>query len=92
MHQLALTSLLMAALYLYAQTARGLEYQWGDLEPNQRPVDARGDFSAHLFDDGNLNYDKGGIYTALVKVNADFNKSQPEYAVPAGHGTAHQGH
>ena len=45
---------------------------FGDQGPNQRLVDAKGSFSGHLFDNGNLNYDKGDIYTALVKVNSDW--------------------
>lgn len=44
----------------------------GDLGPNQRLVDARGDFSAHLFDDGNMNYDKGDVFTGLVKINSEW--------------------
>ncbi len=45
---------------------------FGDPEPNQRLVDAKGSFSGHLFDNGNLNYDKGELYTALVKINSDW--------------------
>lgn len=45
----------------------------GDTAPNQRLVDARGSFSSHLYDDGNLNYDKGDLYTALAKVNSDWS-------------------
>ncbi len=45
---------------------------FGDPAPNQRLVDAKGSFSGHLFDNGNLNYDKGELYTALVKMNSDW--------------------
>lgn len=47
----------------------------GDTAANQRLVDARGSFSSHLYDDGNLNYDKGDLYTALAKVNSDWSAS-----------------
>ena len=45
----------------------------GDPAPNQRLVNAKGDFSQHLFDDGNLNYDKGDLFTGLVKLNTDWS-------------------
>lgn len=45
----------------------------GDPEPNQRLIDARGDYSAHVFDDGNLNYDKGDAIAALAKLKANLN-------------------
>ncbi|NKF23537.1 DUF1302 domain-containing protein [Solimonas marina] len=41
----------------------------GDPAPNQRLIDARGDYAAHAFDDGDLNYDRGDLYSALVKID-----------------------
>jgi hypothetical protein len=38
--------------------------------PNQRLLDARGGFAMHEADDGNLNYDKGDLFSALVKLNS----------------------
>lgn len=41
----------------------------GDAEPNQRLKDAKGGFSAHAFDDGNMNYDRGDVFAAIAKIN-----------------------
>ncbi len=56
---------------------------FGDTGPNQRLVDAEGSFSGHLFDNGNLNYDKGDLYTALVKVNSDWGVNWKDWLFKA---------
>ena len=43
----------------------------GDPEPNQRLVDAPGAFTGTLQDDGNLNYSKGDLVTALASLTTD---------------------
>ncbi|MGQ0503292.1 MAG: DUF1302 domain-containing protein [Panacagrimonas sp.] len=42
---------------------------FGNPEPNQRFVSARGGYFAALMDDGNLNYDNGDLVSALAKIN-----------------------
>ena len=43
----------------------------GDPAPNQRLVDAPGAFTATIYDDGNLNYDKGDVVAATTYVTPE---------------------
>jgi len=43
----------------------------GDPEPNQRLVDADGAYIGHAFDDGNLNYDRYEMTSAVARLKAD---------------------
>jgi hypothetical protein len=52
----------------------------GDPAPNQRLVNSEGGYFLHATDDGNMNYDKGDLYTALVKLNADLTVDWGEWA------------
>ncbi|MGB1580582.1 MAG: DUF1302 domain-containing protein [Nevskiales bacterium] len=56
----------------------------GDPAPNQRLVDAPGAFLGHNGDDGNLNYDKGDIYTAVVKFNTEMTVGWRDWVFKAG--------
>ncbi len=53
----------------------------GDPEPNQRLVDAPGGFFADKQDDGNMNYDRGDLYSALAKVTSDLSLSWNDYTL-----------
>ena len=56
----------------------------GDPEPNRRLVEAKGGYTAHLIDNGNLNYDKGDLYTALAKVTSDWSINYNDWFFKAG--------
>ncbi|HUP90807.1 MAG TPA: DUF1302 family protein [Solimonas sp.] len=51
----------------------------GDPRPNQRIVDAGGAYSGVNSDDGDLNYDKGDIVAATIKVTPDFTLHWGEF-------------
>lgn len=53
----------------------------GDPEPNQRLVDAEGAFIGHAFDDGNLNYAKHDITSAVARFAGEFNATWQDYFV-----------
>ncbi|WP_420464995.1 DUF1302 domain-containing protein [Panacagrimonas sp.] len=54
---------------------------FGNPEPNQRLVDARGGYFAALMDDGNLNYDNGDLVSALFKINTQLSASWEDWVV-----------
>lgn len=55
-----------------------------DPAPNQRLIDARGDYSAHEFDDGNLNYDQGDLFSGLVKLNTNLTAQWNDLTAKVG--------
>jgi hypothetical protein len=55
----------------------------GDPGPNQRLVDAKGAFLGHVYDDGNLNYDKHDITSAATKLNSELAVTWNNWALKA---------
>lgn len=53
----------------------------GDPEPNLRLVNARGGFFAALTDDGNLNYDRGDLVSAVIKLNTQLNVTWKDFVL-----------
>lgn len=56
----------------------------GNPAPNQRLIDARGGFAAHAFDNGNLNYDAGDLYTAVAKLNTTLQARRDDWTLKVG--------
>ncbi|MGQ0698511.1 MAG: DUF1302 domain-containing protein [Panacagrimonas sp.] len=54
---------------------------FGNPEPNQRLVDARGGYFAALMDDGNLNFDNGDLVSALVKLNTQLGVTRGDWTL-----------
>lgn len=54
-----------------------------DPGPNQRLVDAPGAFSAHNSDDGNMNYDKGDMVSAIAKLTTNLGISWRDFNLKA---------
>jgi hypothetical protein len=53
----------------------------GDPEPNQRLVDAKGGYFQALMDDGNMNFDKGDLVSAIVKLNTQLNVTWEDWVL-----------
>ncbi|HKY90792.1 MAG TPA: DUF1302 family protein [Nevskiaceae bacterium] len=53
----------------------------GNPEPNDRLRAARGGHSAHAFDDGNMNYDKGEMISGLSKFSTTLSASQGDWTM-----------
>ena len=54
---------------------------FGDPEPNQRLVNARGGYFAALGDDGNLNYDNGDMVSAIAKINTQLTADWRDFTL-----------
>lgn len=54
---------------------------FGNREPNQRFVDARGGYFAALMDDGNLNFDNGDLVSAILKINTQLGIEYGDWTV-----------
>lgn len=53
----------------------------GDPAPNQRLIDARGAYSGHAFDDGNMNYRRGDPIYGLTKFNTALTANWNDWLV-----------
>lgn len=54
---------------------------FGNPEPNQRFVNARGGYFAALMDDGNLNFDNGDLVSAIFKINTQLGVTWGDWTV-----------